>query len=61
MPTKTTDTALFTTGQIAEKLGASPAKVKKAITTLGLEPAAKKGPCSYFDGAAVKKISAALK
>lgn len=53
--------SLLTSTQIAEKLGASPAKVKKAITSLGIEPSAKKGVCSYFDAAAVKKIAAALK
>lgn len=42
-------------------LGASPAKVKKVIASLGIEPAAKKGVCSYFDAAAVKKIADALK
>jgi len=58
---KTSETALLTTAQVAEKLGASPAKVKKAISSLNLEPTAKKGVCSYFDAAAVKKIAAAIK
>jgi len=52
---------LLTTAQVAEKLGASPAKVKKAIASLGIEPTAKKGVCNYFDATAVKKISTAIK
>jgi hypothetical protein len=52
---------LLTSTQVAEKLGVSPAKVKKIIATLGIEPAAKKGVCSYFDPAAVKKIASAMK
>jgi hypothetical protein len=52
---------LLTSVKIAEKLGASPAKVKKAIDALALEPAAKKGVCCYYDAAAVKKIQGALK
>lgn len=46
--------------KIAEALGASPAKVKKAIQTLGLEPSAKKGVCCFYDASAVEKIKAAL-
>lgn len=52
---------LLTTGKIAEATGASPAKIKKAIAELGLEPAAKKGICNYYDADAVKKITAKLK
>lgn len=52
---------LLTTGKIAEATGASPAKVKKAIVDLGIEPTSKKGVCCLYDAAAVKKISAALK
>ena len=52
---------LLTSAKIAEKLGASPAKVKKAISSLGIEPAARKGICGYYDAAAVKKIAAAVK
>lgn len=54
-------TTLLTAGAIAKQLGASDAKVKMAITALGLQPAEKKGACSYYDAAAVKKIQAALK
>ena len=60
MPKPTQD-ALLTSTQIAEKIGASPAKVKKVIASLAMEPTAKKGVCSYFDAAAVKKIAAAIK
>ncbi len=52
---------LLTSAKIAEKLGASPAKVKKVIASLGIVPVATKGVCSYFDAAAVKRIAAALK
>lgn len=52
---------LLTSAKIAEQLGASPAKVKKAIDALGIPPTAKKGVCCYYDAAAVKKIQGALK
>ena len=51
---------LLTAGKIAEALGAKPAQVKKAITELELEPDGVKGGCSYYGGAAVKKIKAKL-
>jgi hypothetical protein len=54
-------TGLLTSAKIAEQLGASPAKVKKAIESLGIEPSAKKGICCLYDAAAVKKIQGALK
>ena len=50
------DTMLLTSGKIAQEIGASPAAVKKAITDLKLKPTAVKGPCSYYDAAALKKI-----
>lgn len=56
MPT----TDLLTAAKIAAELKASPAQVKKAITTLKLKPTAKKGVCSYFDRAAVAKIKKAI-
>ena len=46
--------------KIAEALGVSPAKVKKAIASLELQPTSKKGICSFYDAAAVAKIKAAL-
>jgi hypothetical protein len=54
------DTDLLTAAKIAAELKVSPAQVKKAITTLKLKPAAKKGVCSYFDRAAVAKIKKAV-
>lgn len=55
------DSAMLSPAKIAEAVGASPAKVKKAIETLGLQPAAKKGVCCFYDEAAVAKIRASLK
>lgn len=51
----------ITAGNIAKELGASPAKVKKAIEELKLQPVAKKGACTYYGKDAVKKIKTALK
>jgi hypothetical protein len=53
--------ALLTAGNIAKELGVPAPQVKKAIETLGLEPDAKKGACSYYAKGAVAKIKAALK
>jgi len=58
---KETEAPLLTSTKIAEAAGVSPAKVKKAIDGLGIPPTAKKGCCTYYDAAAVKKITAALK
>lgn len=52
---------LLTAANIAKELAASDAQVKKAIATIGLKPAAKKGPCNYYDRAAVARIKKALK
>jgi hypothetical protein len=51
---------LLTAAKIAEALKVSPAKVKKAISELSLEPAAKKGACSYYSKDSVAKIRKAL-
>ncbi len=51
----------ITAGNIPKELGASPAKVKKAIDELKLQPVAKKGACSYYSRDQVKKIRGALK
>ncbi len=51
----------ITAGNIAKELGASPAKVKRAIEALKLAPVAKKGACSYYSRAQLKKIEGALK
>jgi hypothetical protein len=52
---------LLTAGKIAQNLAASPAAVKKTITQLKIEPAAKKGACTYYSASVVPKIKAALK
>ena len=51
----------ITAANIAKELGASPAKVKKAIEELKIAPVAKKGVCTYYSKDAIKKIKAALK
>ena len=43
-------------GNIAKELGVSDAKVKKAIKELGLEPAAKRGVCSFYSRDSIAKI-----
>lgn len=53
--------ALMTAGAIAKELGVADAKVKKAITALGLAPKEKKGVCCYYGADDLKKIQAALK
>jgi hypothetical protein len=58
MPTQTP--TLFTAGAMAKELGVSDAKIKKAITELGLTPASKKGCCSYFTPEDLTKLKAAL-
>ncbi len=55
------DEGQITAANIAKELGASPAKVKKAIDELKLVPVAKKGACSFYSRDAVKKIKASLK
>ena len=52
--------ANLTAASIAKELGVSDGKVKKAIEELGIEPAEKKGACSYYPHSAVSKIKAAL-
>ncbi len=56
----TTDTDLMSAANIAKDLGASEAKVKKAIKELGLEPDAKKGVCCLYGTAARAKIKKQL-
>lgn len=53
-------TDLRTASAIAKDLEVSDAKVKKIIKDLGVEPAAKKGCCSYFSASSVDRIKAAL-
>jgi hypothetical protein len=47
-------------GNIAKALGVSDGKVKKAIKDLGLEPAAKRGVCSFYAPDQVAKIKAVV-
>jgi predicted transcriptional regulator len=49
---------LISPGNIAKELGVSDGKVKKAIKDLGLEPAAKRGVCSFYSRDAVARIKA---
>ena len=51
---------LLTAGAIAKAIGASDAKVKGAIKTLGIQPKAKKGVCAYYGADAVAKVKKAL-
>ncbi len=51
---------LMTAGNIAKTLKISDAKVKKAIQTLGIKPAAKKGVCNYYSKDVVPKVKAAI-
>lgn len=51
---------LLTAAKIAQQLKVSDAKVKKAIAALGIQPAARKGVCSYYEKSAVPKIKKAL-
>ncbi len=55
------DEGQITAGNIAKELGVPPAKVKKAIEDLKIQPVAKKGACTYYGRDAVKKVKAALK
>lgn len=50
----------LTAAKIAQQLGVSDAKVKKAIKELAIEPAAKRGVCCFYGADAVAKIKAAL-
>ena len=51
---------LLTAGNIAKAVGASDAKVKKAIQDLGITPKAKKGVCNYYGKDVLPKIKAAI-
>ena len=51
---------LLTAGKLAAKLEASPAKIKKLITELGIEPDKVKGVCKYYGNAAAEKIKNSL-
>ena len=51
---------LMTAAAIAKAVGASDAKVKNAIKTLGIQPTAKKGVCAYYAPDTVAKVKKAL-
>jgi hypothetical protein len=57
-PAKNED--LLSAGAVAKAVGASDAKVKKAIKDLGIEPKAKKGVCNMYSPDVVAKIKKAL-
>ncbi len=52
---------LLTTGNIAKVLSISDAKVKKAITELGIKPTAKKGICNLYSKEVLAKVKTAVK
>lgn len=58
MKEKTED--LLTAGEMAKAVGASDAKIKKAIKELGLQPAAKKGVCNYYSRGVLARVRAAV-
>lgn len=47
---------LLTSGKIAAELGISPAKVKKIIQELSIEPDMKKGACAYYGKKSINQI-----
>ena len=51
---------LLSAGAIAKAVGASDAKVKKAIKDLGIEPTAKKGVCNMYAPSVVAKVKKAI-
>ena len=52
---------MFTAAKAAQELGASASAVKKAITNLGIKPDERRGRCSYYSPATLKKIKKGLK
>ena len=52
---------LLTAGKIAKKLGVAPAKVSKFIKEKKIKPDQKKGACSYYGPATVRKIHKGIK
>lgn len=51
---------LLTGGKIANELGISPAKVKKLIEELKIEPDQVKGACKYYGLKTIEKIKKTL-
>jgi hypothetical protein len=56
-----TQSDLLTAANIAKSLGVSDGKVKKAIQTLGIKPAAKKGICNLYSKDVIPKLKSAMK
>ena len=55
-----TNEEMLTAKKIAEKLGVSEGKVKKAIKEANIEPDQKKGPCAYYGPANQELIKSNL-
>ncbi len=55
-----TSSDLLTAGAIAKAIGASDAKVKKAIKDLQIQPKAKKGVCCLYSKDVLPKLKAAV-
>ncbi len=55
-----TNTELLTAGKLAAKLEVSPAKLKKLITELNIEPDQVKGCCKYYGNSAAEKIKKSI-
>ncbi len=47
---------MLSAGKIGKEIGASPAKVKKAIETLALEPSKVHCGCKYYDKTQIAQI-----
>jgi hypothetical protein len=47
---------MLTSAKIAEKIGVSVGKVKKAIEELGIQPDMKKAGCAYYSDSTCSKI-----
>ena len=52
---------LMTAGNIAAAWKVPPGQVEKAVTALGLKPAAKKGASSYYGAESLPRIKAAIR
>ena len=51
---------MYTAGKLAQKLGVSAGKVKKAIEAENIEPDEVKRGCKYYSEATAEKIKAVL-
>jgi hypothetical protein len=52
---------VYTAGKIAESLGVPPAKVKKLLEEIKIQPVQVKGACKYYDKSALEQLQVALK